>query len=131
MTVACVSICLAGGVNPYVYAKDNPLRFTDRRGLQPDSCVDPLGNRVECPRDICATAECAGGILPNPPPPSPQNKCRFECNVKPQIICTGAGITGSILGGPAVGVGAGVGCIVVKAVICEFVCDPDDEKKCK
>ncbi len=120
-------------MNTYGYVYQNPIRYTDRFGLHHDGqgCVDGAGNRVPCPRDICATAECAADILPAPNPPSPEAKCNFVCNAKPQIVCTGIGIGVSAATTPLGGVIAGVGCVVVKASVCAYICDDDDEKQCK
>ena len=35
-------IGLAGGMNPYLYAKGNPGKYTDRQGLQTPAEADPV-----------------------------------------------------------------------------------------
>jgi len=95
----------AGGVNLYAYVDGNPVNYSDPLGLhhQGNGCVDGLGNLVACPRDICKTAECAAGILPNPPPATPEQKCRFVFKLVLQPICTAAA---AAAGTPTVGTGA-------------------------
>ena len=115
-------LTLIGGVQ----LLDNPLRFTDPLGLQPESCVDPMGNRVPCPKDVCATAECAAGIGPNPTY-SREQKCRMVCNIVGALICTGAAMASgglTTLGGAA----AWAGCQGAKSMVCRLVCE--DKKTC-
>lgn len=137
-------IGLAGGNNPYQYVTSNPLRYVDPFGLDPRcgagwrAVLDPSnpgGNIYRCLRDpsedprkrICANAECAAGLLPNPIY-SPEEECRMVCNVVASPICTGAAIAAggvTTVGGAA----AWVGCQGGKSVVCRMVCD-DEDKKC-
>jgi hypothetical protein len=47
-------IGIVGGVNPYVYAYDNPLRFIDRLGLAPENYggTPGLGGRENNPHGL-------------------------------------------------------------------------------
>lgn len=126
-------IGLAGGLNTYGYVAGDPVSKTDPFGLCPSNMRPGPGNSCvfsgDNDRTVCRTAECAAGLRPLPPPPSPKSKCLFSCNVKPQVICTGIGLGTAAFTTPAGGASAGVGCIIIKAVVCSFVCD-DTENQC-
>jgi len=144
-------IGLEGGLNTYGYALQNPLGFIDPLGLDA-GCgfgrrpAPAPGNESSFPQVYicvgnspieaskgpgeCVTAECAAGILPNPRY-SQETLCNLECNIKPQIVCTGIGIAAGSIFTPATGVAAGGTCIVVKATVCAVVCDDDDIEQCE
>lgn len=81
-------IGLKGGTNTYGYANQNPVRYSDLKGLKPvpcppglsgASCDDGLGNASVPPK--CVTAECVAGVLPNPPPTCCDSKALSQCLV--------------------------------------------------
>ena len=55
--------------------------------------ADPL--IIECPRNVCATAECAADILPNNPPPGGSGEC--PCGKSKQL--DGACFASCMVGG--------------------------------
>jgi RHS repeat-associated protein len=57
-------IGLEGGDNPFVYANDNPLRWTDPEGLQSGSLTLPIKGGEAILRRLCP--ECAGALAMAP-----------------------------------------------------------------
>jgi RHS repeat-associated protein len=95
----------AGDVNLYAYVLADPVNMIDPAGLHHagNGCVNGSGNSIPCPRDICATAECAAGIPPVPKQ-DPCLNCRTQCIldfVNPtagKTIEKGAGAAGDSIG---------------------------------
>lgn len=110
----------------YVYlCRGDPIGFTDSDGLCRRGFKPMDGNPGACAPDDrvdperCVTAECAAGIGN----PSSADRCATNCQVKYQLICTGAAVgtglaTKNVLAGTAVE----VGCFLVKAIVCERSC---------
>ena len=130
-------IGLDGGLNTYLYANANPVKFIDPQGLRGgcpanmmpgpgNSCVFEPGAED---RKECVTAECAAGILPNPNLP-PATECEIECNVKWGPACLAAGAGGKAAGGVAGGVAAGGLCNVAKFIACKAACSEDEPEQC-
>ena len=91
-------------MNSFGYVDGNPLFYTDTRGLHHDGagCVDPRGNRVPCPRDICNTSgECVVGKPPVLPEVSQCKRCQNDCVVRfaspvPDIGSASGSIAGTV-----------------------------------
>lgn len=92
-------------MNTFGYVGGNPLKSIDPLGLHHDGngCVDGAGNKVACPKNVCVTAECAAGVMPNPPQ-TPCSDCRAACignflnPVPGMTIEKGAGAAGKKFG---------------------------------
>jgi RHS repeat-associated protein len=67
---------LKGGLSTFGYVKASPLTKTDERGLYPADSDPKCFYTGECK---CATAECAAGLRPAPPPKNCSAACAAEC----------------------------------------------------
>jgi RHS repeat-associated protein len=151
-------IGLDGGINTYLYAMANPMRFSDLLGLKPKPCPpgmvapgvpctvdDGKGNQGAPPE--CATPECAAGIPPIDPWPGDLDyKCWAECRLKKMAICQAASAGGAGVGatvGGIVSIPSGgtvapatvpVGAVIGEAgtyLMCTLTVDLECEEKCK
>jgi RHS repeat-associated protein len=133
-------IGLEGGLNTYSYALANPLINTDPLGLQ----ICPMGHRAvpapgyegqfpkvyECIYDgNTRPPQCPDGFCAVFPPyqNSQNQKCEVECNLKYQPICTGTGLGVGYFTTPFGGAIAGGTCVIGKVLICDEVCDEDED----
>jgi RHS repeat-associated protein len=98
-------IGLAGGVNVFGYVDGRPTSLRDPEGLHGVPWLPGYTGFSVNPY-----------IKPAIPPKPPEVSCRVRCNVKPQIVCTATGLVA--------GLGFTGVCVLVKAVVCETVCNP-------
>ncbi len=122
-------IGLGGGLNTFGYVNGNPLRYFDKKGLILEFIYgfgNPSGNLL---RDSSASQkrkqrgsrldDMTGNLIPK----SPGGGCRTRCNVDYQLVCTAFGAGGTVFAPPYVGYIAGGGCVFVKMLVCDLVCD--------
>ena len=125
-------IGLEGGLNTFGYAGQSPVVFFDFKGWhherRPDgrNCVDEDGNPAYCPRNPCATAECAADLppaqheqtIPNPPNETAQ-RCYLQCMPYPCPVITPNFLANTVCG------------TIIKKIcrrICEYNADEETNK---
>ena len=115
-------IGLQGGINTYAYVNGAPLQFSDSLGFASMPIGGPFPGQPD-PKSIACAYNPA--VCPQPRLWDARTRCKVVCNVKYQFICTGIGLFVGSGGTPVSGGIAGGGCVILKGVICDEVCDKD------
>ena len=113
-------IGLRGGLDTYGYVYGSPLTHVDPLGLATVPFPGPFPGTPGSREVICAMNPLIDGC--RVPEPS-KLKCKLRCNIKYQSICTATGLFVGSGGTPIAGGFAAGGCVLLKGVICDEVCD--------
>jgi RHS repeat-associated protein len=114
-------IGLQAGANTFSYVSSRPLSVVDPEGL----LGSPFPGQPDPKTLLCAFNPGNPSCQPNWPLNNPSLVCKIQCNFKYQWVCSGLSLFMGLVP-PRSASGAafvGIGCLVIKAVICDHECD--------